>query len=324
MPMPYSSTVRSINIFQRIQTRRIHGTPHRYSSPFFHLAALSASREGQFISKASGISRVDYTPNAQLLRAEACGSTIPEQRSMKRSFRQTPDQKPHVQKHQEQKPKEQNIYVRRDEAASSESIHYRDQYIDASRKSAASSPRAVIMDTHKKTVLEETPNSHPTMAQDTPPNSQAATSSGGTSNDATVKIGRMADLRKSMEDQKSLINYLKNQLDRERQARTPAEERAVSTELTAALLEKRTSFGSGVFCGAVAMLFMLAVVGWLGIESLQDFTALQATQQAPSNDATWKASEPESRDGKAVYEPSSGKGGGRFDHLASWFWSSAK
>ncbi|KAI9713604.1 MAG: hypothetical protein M1820_000987 [Bogoriella megaspora] len=78
--MSSSTVFRSSVSISRLQSRAFSTSPHRASSPLFHLAALSASREGQFISKASGISRVDYTPNAQLLRAEAIGSTIPESR----------------------------------------------------------------------------------------------------------------------------------------------------------------------------------------------------------------------------------------------------
>ncbi|KAI9694187.1 MAG: hypothetical protein M1822_003458 [Bathelium mastoideum] len=80
-------TTRSLKSAPRIQIRQFHQTPLQSSSPLFHLAALSASREGQFISKASGISRVDYSPNSQLLRAEASGSTIPEEPSKMESFR---------------------------------------------------------------------------------------------------------------------------------------------------------------------------------------------------------------------------------------------
>ncbi|KAL9089967.1 MAG: hypothetical protein Q9165_005496 [Trypethelium subeluteriae] len=321
MPVHCSSTARLFGVFQRNQTRRMHGTPHRYGSPFFHLAALSASREGQFISKASGISRVDYTPNSQLLRAEACGSTIPEQRSVKRSTGQTDDQKPRVQKYQEQKPREPVVYVKRDDTVSSEW----NQHITALRKSAGSIPQAISVDTHKQMPQEEKAHSQPSIAHDKSPKEPAAVGNGGTSLDAPVPTGSIWDPRETLEYQKSLIFDLKDQLDRERQARTPAEERVVSRKLSSERLQKRYLFLSGVFGGAFATLLTVMVTGWLSIAYAQSLTAAaRATQQAALEDATWKASESVSCEDKAGNVPNSDLAGSPSDHLASWFWSSAK
>ena len=93
-------STRPLGDLPRVQRRLFHPTLHRSTSPLFHLAALSASREGQFISKASGISRVDYSPNSQLLRAEAIGSTIPDEPAGRKGSEHVQDQKPKIDPHE--------------------------------------------------------------------------------------------------------------------------------------------------------------------------------------------------------------------------------
>lgn len=52
--------------------RAIHTSPSlRASNPFFNLQSLSNARETQYAAKASRLSRIDHSPNLQLLKAEA-------------------------------------------------------------------------------------------------------------------------------------------------------------------------------------------------------------------------------------------------------------
>lgn len=53
-------------------TRSFHTTTrHHGLNPLFHLQGLSTSRETQWLSKASGLSRIEHSPGLQLLRSEA-------------------------------------------------------------------------------------------------------------------------------------------------------------------------------------------------------------------------------------------------------------
>lgn len=55
-----------------LSKRAFHSTPHiQGPNPLFHLQGLSTSRETQWLSKASGLSRVEHSPGLQLLRSEA-------------------------------------------------------------------------------------------------------------------------------------------------------------------------------------------------------------------------------------------------------------
>ncbi|KAF2096750.1 hypothetical protein NA57DRAFT_58640 [Rhizodiscina lignyota] len=60
----------SINRIMKPQCRHFHPSPpSRALSPLFALQALANSRETQHFNKASGLSRVDHSPNLELLRS---------------------------------------------------------------------------------------------------------------------------------------------------------------------------------------------------------------------------------------------------------------
>ena len=300
----YASTIRSVSAVPRIQSRRIHGTPPQSSSPFFHLAALSASREGQFISKASGVSRVDYSPNSQLLRAEAIGSTLPERSSVGRTTAQVQDQ----QINQELKQSNHGKYTTSSEVLKGPtSVRQPNSIVSLGEtlsKLSSGSPRSVENDESlgqagTRNIQQELRN-------------------------ISSKVDTMANERSWTRDRETLVSHLKASLEREKQARIKAEERArhVSVQMRRRdeAISEDPAWPFGIGMSVFLLLASMGVGAWIAkrmpfppepprnavskgtLESAERQKAWSGIKQNSEQDAETKTS----------------------GHLASWFWSSPK
>ena len=321
----------------RVQTRCFHAAPSRYSSPLFHLAALSASREGQFISKASGIPRVDYTPNSQLLRAEASGSTIPEKASASiargqeaRSIRSpqtsrliTSEERrlSSLPEYASEKKGLVRAEVKKQSTMASQQPQVKIEFPvegQNSKEEPRLLPRQLVMDPHEKAYLITMARLSKPVVDGRQSNYRIANNEEGALVDVSSDVNILANERATVKDREGFERHLKEKLEKEQVAHLRSEDEVKT--LKSLLLEKPTITVGQILRG----LSELALISLL----LMIFVENQRTPGTvlPNADSINQSSLPTQRPKASNVEQDSGDTAGSktFDGLAPWLWSTAK